>query len=110
MAEAEAAATTGGRGGVLSGKQRRALRALGHHLKPVVQVGQEDLTEAVVKACDQALTDHELIKVKVGEGAATSRHEAGEWLAKKTQSELVQVLGRTLLLYRRHPEKPKIQI
>jgi RNA-binding protein len=94
----------------LSGKQRRTLRALGHHLKPVVQVGHEDLTEAVIQACDQALTDHELIKVKVGEGASTSRHEAGELLAAKTQSELVQVLGRTLLLYRRHPEKPKIQL
>jgi RNA-binding protein len=97
-------------GGALTGKQRRALRGLGHHLKPVVQVGQDDLTDAVVAACDQALTDHELIKVKVGEGASTDRHEAGERLAERTKSELVQVLGRTLLLYRRHPEKPKIKV
>ena len=94
----------------LTGKQRRALRALGHHLKPVVQVGQDDLTEGVYKAVDEQLTAHELIKVKVGEGASTGRHDVGEALAQHTRSELVQVLGRTLLLYRRHPEKPKIEI
>jgi RNA-binding protein len=94
----------------LTGKQRRHLRGLGHALKPLVQVGQDDLTDGVISACDQALTDHELIKVKVGEGASTARHEAGEQLAQRTKSELVQVLGRTLLLYRRHPEKPKISL
>jgi len=94
----------------LNGKQRRALRALGHSLKPVVQVGQEDLSEGVVAAVDEQLEAHELIKIKVGQGAQSSRHEAGEVLAQRTQSELVQVLGRTLLLYRRHPEKPKIEI
>jgi RNA-binding protein len=94
----------------LTGKQRRALRALGHHLKPVVMVGQDDLTDAVFSAVDRALTDHELIKVKVGESAQTDRHTAGEQLAQRTGSALAQVLGRTLLLYRRHPEKPKITL
>lgn len=94
----------------LTGKQRRTLRALGHHLKPVVLVGQDDLTEGVVRAVDEQLAVHELIKVKVGESAATSRHDAAEQLAEKTTSELVQVLGRTILLYRRHPEKPKIEL
>ena len=83
----------------LTGKQRRALRALGHHLKPVVHVGQDDLTDGVLQAVDEQLGVHELIKVKIG-----------EQLAEKSASELVQILGRTLLLYRRHPEKPKILI
>lgn len=94
----------------LSGKQRRALRALGHHLKPVVQVGQDDLTEGVVAAVDEQLTAHELIKVKVGEGASSTRDKVAEALAEKTKSELVQILGRTILLYRKHSEKPKIQV
>ena len=94
----------------LTGKQRRTLRALGHHLKPVVQIGHEDITEGVVKAVDEQLTAHELIKIKVGEGASSTRDQVGEALAEKTASELVQILGRTLLLYRRHPEKPKIQL
>lgn len=94
----------------LTGKQRRALRALGHHLKPVVQVGQDDLTEGVVQAVDEQLTAHELIKVKIGEGATSSRDEVAETLAGKTKAELVQILGRTVLLYRKHPKKPKIVI
>ena len=94
----------------LSGKQRRALRVLGHHLKPVVLVGQDGLTDTLVAAVDQALTDHELIKVKVGESAQTDRHQAGEQLAQRTRSALAQVLGRMLLLYRPHPEKPKIKV
>lgn len=94
----------------LTGKQRRTLRALGHHLKPVVQVGQDDLTEGVIRAVDEQLTVHELIKVKVGESASTDRHDAAAQLAEKTDSALVQVLGRTVLLYRRHPEKPKIEL
>ena len=49
----------------LTGKQRRALRALGHHLEPVVLVGQNGITDGVVAAVDQALHDHELIKVKL---------------------------------------------
>ena len=49
----------------LTGKQSRHLRALGHHLEPVVHVGKEGVTEALSKAIDQALTDHELIKLKL---------------------------------------------
>jgi RNA-binding protein len=64
----------------------------------------------VVAAVVQALLDHELIKVKVGEGSGLDRREVGALLAEKTASELVQVLGRTLLLYKRHPEKPRIVI
>ena len=89
-----------------TGKQRRALRALGHHLRPVVQVGQDDVSDGVVGAVVQALLDHELIKVKVGEGSGLDRKEAAALLAEKTGSELnpIQVLGRTILLYKRHPE------
>ena len=52
----------------LTGKQRRALRALGHHLEPVVIIGQSGVTEGIIAAVEQALKDHELIKVKINEG------------------------------------------
>jgi len=94
----------------LNGKQRRALRALGHHLKPVVQVGHEDLTAGVVAAIDAQLLAHELIKIKIGEGAQTPRGELAQALAERTHSGLVQVLGRTVLLYRPHPDKPKLEV
>jgi RNA-binding protein len=83
----------------LTGKQRRELRALGHHLEPVVLAGQSGVTPGIVSAATQALADHELIKIKIAEGPE-DRHEAATRLAGETDSELVQVLGRTALLFK----------
>lgn len=89
----------------LIGKDRRALRALGHHLRPVVQIGQHGISPAVVDATSEALAAHELVKVKVLEACPLDRHEAGKVLAEETGAELVQVLGRTCLLYRQRREE-----
>jgi RNA-binding protein len=92
----------------LDGRQRRHLRALGHHQKPVVQVGKLGLTPGLVSAIDQALTQHELVKVRVDSDAPTPIDELGPEIASGTGSALAQTIGRTLLLYRPHPEKPRI--
>src|SRR5580698_7818765 len=92
----------------LSGAALRKLRALGHALDPVVAIGKEGLTDALVAAADAAIATHELVKVKIRREAPVDRHEAGIELAARTGSVLAQVIGRTLLLYRRHPKKPKI--
>ncbi|MDQ3340174.1 MAG: ribosome assembly RNA-binding protein YhbY [Myxococcota bacterium] len=93
---------------MLSGKQRRHLRALAHDLRPIVHVGKGGIDEGLVAAVDQALTDHELIKVKVGESASLDRHDAAQDIATKTNSHVAQVLGNTVILYRAHPEAPTI--
>jgi RNA-binding protein len=95
---------------MLSGKQRRHLRALGHELKPIVQIGKDGIDDGVVKAVDQALADHELIKIKVAEVAKLDRHEAADELAAQTKSEVAQVLGNTVLLYRPDPDDPQIKL
>jgi RNA-binding protein len=95
---------------MLTGKQRRYLRGLGHELKVIVQVGKGGIDDGLVAAVDQALTDHELIKLKVGDGAGLDRHDAAEDLAKRTNSDVAQVLGYTVLLYRPDPEDPKITL
>ena len=95
---------------MLTGKQRHYLRGLGHELRPLVQIGRDGLDDGVVAAVDQALTDHELIKIKVGEAANLDRHEAADDLATRTRSEVAQVLGNTVLLYRAHPEAPAIAL
>ncbi|MFT3696940.1 MAG: ribosome assembly RNA-binding protein YhbY [Kofleriaceae bacterium] len=95
---------------MLTGKQRHHLRGLGHALNPIVQVGKGGLDEGLIKAVDQALADHELIKVKVGEGADLDRHEAAEQIAQQTHSEVAQVIGNIVLLYRPDPEKPEITL
>jgi RNA-binding protein len=92
----------------LDGRQRRHLRALGHHQQPLVQVGSEGLTPGVVQAVDQALTRHELVKVRVHGDAPAPVAELGPELARGTRSALAQTIGRTLLLYRPHPKKPRI--
>ena len=92
----------------LSGAQRRALRALGHELKPTVWIGRQGVTDALVDATRIALNDHELIKLSVSAESPLDRKEAPVELARRTGGHVAQVIGRTALLYRRHPEKPTI--
>jgi len=95
---------------MLTGKQRRHLRALGHELRPIVQVGKDGIDDGLVAALDQALADHELVKIKIGEGAGLDRQQAADELAAKTRADVAQVLGNTVLLYRPDPEEPKIEL
>lgn len=92
----------------LTAKQRRRLRALGHHLEPVLIVGQAGVTQGVIAAVEQALHDHELIKVKINEGP-DDRHEAAKKLAEGTNAELVQLLGRTPLLFKKRQEDSEFE-
>lgn len=94
----------------LTGKQRRHLRALGHHLNAVVQIGHEGITDALVQAAGEQLEAHELIKVRVSENAPQQRHEAAELLARRCSAQVAQVLGRTALLYRPRKEEPRITL
>jgi RNA-binding protein len=88
---------------------RRRLRAAGHHLAAVVQVGKEGVSEAVVRQLDDALEHHELVKVKVGTESPEDRFEAAEALAAGSGAAIAQILGRTVLAYRRHPERPRYE-
>src|SRR5689334_12536428 len=95
---------------MLTGKQRRHLRALAHKLSPIVQIGKGGLDAGLYAAVEQALADHELVKIKVGEAAGLDRHQAADQLASQTKSEVAQVLGNIVLLYRPDPEEPKISL
>lgn len=92
----------------LTGKQRRYLRSLGHHLDPIVQLGKNGLTEGVTQAAEQAIEEHELIKVKLGTECPAERDEVAEQLAASLNAHVAQTLGRTILLYRRHPKEARI--
>lgn len=93
----------------LTGKQKRFLRGLGHHLKPVVMIGKEEVNRTVIKATDEALGLHELIKVKLQEGCLTDRKSVAAELSKKTNSGIAQIMGHTILLYRQ-AEEPQIKL
>ncbi len=92
-----------------STKLRKALRAAGHHLAPVVQVGKEGVSEAVLRQLDAQLAAHELVKVKIGTESPEDRFEAAERLGEAAGAQVAQVLGRTVLVYRKHPEKPRFE-
>jgi RNA-binding protein len=93
----------------LTGKQVRHLRALGHHLKPVVLVGKEGVSPSLIITIDECLSNHELLKIKLLETCPEDRREAALEIAKQTSSHVAQVLGRTILLYRKG-ETPEITL
>ena len=107
---AERAASPPPKERALTGAQTRYLRGLGHHLDPTVQVGKDGITPGLIAAANEALLAHELIKVKVHTEAPLDRKDVGPELAKVTAASFVQILGRTILLFKRHPNKPKIQL
>jgi RNA-binding protein len=84
------------------------LRSLAHKLKPVVQIGHQGVTPGVLAALDVALERHELIKVKVAGDAEVDAADIGPQLEKATKSQVAQVIGHTLVVYRRRKENPKI--
>lgn len=90
----------------LNGKQKRHLRALGHHLSAVVQVGADGVTDGVVAAAAQALSDHELIKVKIA-AEREEREESIAALVAGTGAEVAQTLGKTVLLFKPRKKKSK---
>jgi RNA-binding protein len=94
----------------LTPRQRAHLKGLAHHLKPVVSIGKDGLSDPVVRQIDDALARHELIKVKLGEGAPIDRAEAATAVPAAVGAELVQNLGRNFVLYRPDPEEPRIAL
>lgn len=92
----------------LTGAQRRYLRGLAHPLRPIVQIGEAGLSENVQKALDAALASHELVKVRLRQ--PEDKKAAAEALARGSASALCGVVGHTVVLYRPHPETPKISL
>lgn len=92
----------------LTEKQKRHLRGLGHKLKPVVTVGAQGYTAAVRNELDLSLTRHELLKVRVNTGEREARDALIDQLCAETAAQLVQRIGNVALLYRRHPDKPRL--
>lgn len=96
--------------GTLRGKQRRFLRGLGVNLEPVVFVGKEGITDAVLGEVARVLKKRELVKVRLLDTVEGHRKDVAGELAERAGAELIQVLGRTVLLWRRNEEKPGIEL
>jgi len=90
---------------VLSGKEKRALRAEGNLLKPEVWIGKEGISAGTITNVENTFNTKELVKIKIHESCPLDKNEVVERLCNKTGAELVQTIGRTLLLYRPFPEE-----
>lgn len=95
----------------LTSRQRAHLRSLAHPLKPILQIGREGVTPEALGSLLEAFQNRELLKVKVLESAPLDARRAADALEEGTPgARVVQVIGRTVVLYRRHPEKPAIRL
>ncbi len=79
----------------------RQLRAIGHKLKPVVTIAGKGLSDNVIGEIDRALTDHELIKIKLAVGGKEARTQVSEELCERAGAEVVQSIGNVILVLRR---------
>ena len=89
---------------MLNGKNRSYLRSKANKLNPVIHVGKEGVTDAVIEQLGQALEDHELLKVRVLESVGRSTRSCAEELATATAAEVVQVIGGIAVLFRQRDE------
>ncbi|EAR57124.1 putative RNA-binding protein [Photobacterium sp. SKA34] len=93
----------------LSTKQKQFLKGIAHNLKPVVLMGANGLTEAVLAEIEIALNHHELIKVKVATEDRETKVLIVDAIVRETKAEKVQVIGKTLVLYRQSEDR-KIEL
>ena len=95
----------------LTSRQRAHLRSLANSLKPVVYIGTDGLTDAALAGVAEAFNTRELLKVKVQEGAPQDARETGDRIAAALDGvHVAQTIGRTIVLYRRHPDRPEIRL
>lgn len=93
---------------MLTGKQKRHLRSLAHHLKPIFQVGKGSTNDHLIRHIEEALEVRELIKVSVLNNCLDDPKLIGEELAERSGAELAQVIGKTIVLYKESRENKQI--
>ena len=84
----------------LNSQRKKQFRAIGHHLKPIVFIADNGLTESVKDELERALKDHELIKIKISSPDRESKKEMCQLICKQCSAQQVQSIGNTALLYR----------
>lgn len=87
----------------------KRLKSIGHELKPIVMIGNKGITPAISEEIDRALTDHELIKVKLPAGSKHERDIVSSEIATTANANVIHTIGRMALLLRQNPNaNPKL--
>jgi len=95
---------------VLTAKQKQFLKGLAHPLAPVVRVGRNGVTPAVVEETKKSLLAHELIKVRFDSDDAEERKSQAEFLAEEADAQIAGRVGKMAMMYRAREEKPRIKL
>lgn len=94
----------------MTSKQRAYLKGLAMNLESIYQVGKSSLTPEITKGLDEALQARELIKINVLKNCLDDPAEIARVIAERTHSEVVQVIGKKIVLYRESKDKKKIEL
>ena len=94
----------------MTSKQRAYLRGLANTMEPILHAGKGGISDAMIKQADDALEARELIKGKVLETAPATAREVAEEIAAKVNAQVVQVIGRTFVLFRQKEKDSQIQL
>ncbi len=94
----------------MTSKQRAYLRGLANSLSPIIQVGKDGVTPEGVESVNEAFNTHELIKLAVLKNCEDDPNEIADTIAARTHSEVVQVIGKKIVLYKRDRKNPKIEL
>jgi RNA-binding protein len=93
---------------MISSKQRAFLRGMANGIDTIQQIGKQGINENLIKQVEEALTARELIKLRVLETSPDSAREAAQNLAEATESDIVQVIGSRIVLFKQNEKKPVI--
>lgn len=95
---------------MLNSKQRAYLMSMASHITPIFQIGKASLTPEIITAVDSALEKRELIKISVLKNCFDDPREIADMMAERTRSQVVQVIGKKIILFRSSKKKPVIEL
>ncbi len=92
----------------MTSKQRAYLRKLANTIDPIIRIGKDSVSPEVVTAVNETFNTHELIKIQVLKNCLDEPYDMADVLADRTHSQVVQVIGKRIVLYKADPKDPKI--
>ncbi len=95
---------------MMTSKQRSYLKGLASNITPIFQIGKSSLTPEIITALDEAIEKRELIKVSVLKNCADDPKELAQMIAERTKCQVVMVIGKKIVLYRKAKKNPKIEL
>ena len=93
---------------MLTGKQKRYLRSLAHNIDPIFQIGKAGINDNMISQIDETLENRELIKIHILQNNFDDKNDLAQTLSQATNSEVVQVIGSMIIIYRESQENKEI--